>query len=123
LFCDGHGAYVGRVERGTHRERGQASVETVALVPALVVLTLALWQAVMAGWALVSAESAARAAARATLAGAPPRPAALAALPRGIRPGAHVRIRSAGVTVRVRIPAVLPGFGMDVSASAAVVRQ
>ena len=76
LFRDGPRAYVGRVERGTHRERGQASVETVALVPALVVLTLALWQAVMAGWALVSAESAARAAARAVLAGAPPRPAA-----------------------------------------------
>jgi hypothetical protein len=95
----------------------------VALVPALVVLTLALWQAVMAGWALVSAESAARAAARAALAGAPPRPAALAALPHGMRSGAHVRIRSGGVTIRVRIPAVLPGFGMDVSASAAAVRQ
>jgi hypothetical protein len=95
----------------------------VALVPALVILTLALWQAVMAGWALVSAESAARAAARAVLAGGPARGSALAALPRGMRPGARVRITSAGVTVRVRIPAVLPGFGMDVSASAATVRQ
>ena len=95
----------------------------MALVPALVVLTLALWQAVMAGWALVSAESAARAAARAALAGAAPRPAALAALPGGMRDGADVRIKAAGVTVRVRIPAVLPGFTMDVSASAAVVRQ
>jgi hypothetical protein len=95
----------------------------VALVPALVVLTLALWQAVMAGWALVAAESAARAAARAALAGAAPRPAALAALPGGMRDGADVRIKAAGVTVRVRIPAVLPGFTMDVSASAAVVRQ
>ncbi len=92
-------------------------------MPVLVVLTLALWQAVMAGWALVEAESAARAAARAALAGAAPRSAALAALPDGMRAGAGVRIRSGGVTVRVRIPAVLPGFAMDVSASAAVVRQ
>ncbi len=95
----------------------------MALLPALVVLTLALWQAVMAGWALVSAESAARAAARAALAGAPARGAALAALPHGMRSGARVRITSGGVTVRVRIPVVLPGFGMDVSASAARVRQ
>ena len=49
----------------------------------LLILTFAVWQAVMAGWALVSAESAARAAARAALAGSPPRPAALAALPGG----------------------------------------
>jgi hypothetical protein len=111
------------VERRTLRERGQASIETVALVPALVLLTLALWQAVMAGWALVSAESAARAAARAALAGSSPRPAALAALPGGMRNGAGVRITPGGVTVRVHIPAVLPGFSMDMSASAAVVRQ
>lgn len=111
------------MEQAAHRERGQASVETVALVPALVVLTVALCQAVMAGWALVSAESAARAAARAALAGAPARPAALAALPHGMRPGAHVRMAGGAVTVRVRIPVVLPGFGMDVSASAATVRQ
>lgn len=123
LFRDGHRAYVGGVQRPTHRERGQASVETVALVPALVILTLALWQAVMAGWALVSAESAARAAARAALAGGPARGAALAALPHGMRSSALVRITSGAVTVRVRIPAVLPGFGMDVSASAARVRQ
>lgn len=111
------------MQRATHRERAQASVETVALLPALVILTLALWQAAMAGWALVSAESAARAAARAALAGAAPRPAALAALPHGMRSGADVRITSSGVKVRVRIPAVLPGFGMDVTASAATVRQ
>jgi hypothetical protein len=111
------------VARERHRERGQASIETVALVPALLILTVAVWQAVMAGWALVSAESAARAAARADLAGSPARPAALAALPDGMRPGASVRLASGAVTVRVHIPSVLPGFAADVSASAPAVRQ
>lgn len=109
--------------RGAHRERAQASVETVALVPVLLILTVAVWQAVMAGWALVSAESAARAAARATLAGSPPRPAALAALPGTMRSGAAVRLAGRTVTVRVHIPSVLPGFAADVSASAPAERQ
>ena len=109
--------------RGGHRERGQASVETVALVPALLVLTVAAWQLVMAGWALVSAQAAARAAARAELAGAPLRAAALAALPDGMRSGAAVRLTAGTVTVRVRIPSVLPGFAAHVTASAAAVRQ
>jgi hypothetical protein len=113
---------LGFVGRGTHRERGQATIETVALVPALLVLTVAVWQAVMAGWALVSAEDAARAAARAALAGSPSRPAALAALPGGMRSGAVVRLAGGTVLVRVHIPGVLPGFSADVSASAAAVR-
>jgi Flp pilus assembly protein TadG len=111
------------VARGAHRERAQASVETVALVPVLLILTAAVWQAAIAGWALVSAESAARAAARAALAGSPLRPAALAALPGSMRSGAAIRLAGRTVTVRVHIPSVLPGFAADVSASAPAVRQ
>ncbi len=105
------------------QERGQASVETVALIPVLVLLTFATWQAAIVGWALVSAQSAARAAARAALAGSAPRPAALAALPAGMRRGVSTRIASGRVTVRVHVPAVLPGFAFDVSASAPAARQ
>jgi hypothetical protein len=111
------------MHRRTHPERAQASVELVVLLPALLVLTVAVWQAAMAGWALVSAQSAAGAAARAVLAGAPPRPAALAALPAGMRAGAVVERTRGRVTVRVHVPAVLPGFAADVSASAADVGQ
>lgn len=93
------------------------------LLPVLVALTFAMWQAALAGWTLVSAESAARAAARAALAGSPLRPAALAALPASMRPGARVEASGGRVTVRVHIPAVLPGFDADVSASAAEVRS
>jgi hypothetical protein len=104
-------------------QRGQASVETVVLLPVLVALTFAVWQAALAGWALVAAESAARAGARAALAGSPPRSAALAALPGSMRAGARVEDSGGRVTVHVRIPALLPGFAADVSASAAEVRS
>jgi hypothetical protein len=112
------------VERaqGSPRERGQASVETVVLLPVLVALAVAMWQAAAAGWTLVSAESAARAGARAALAGSPPRQAALAALPAPMRAGARVEDAGGRVTVRVHIPAVLPGFDADLSASATEVR-
>jgi hypothetical protein len=95
----------------------------MALVPALLILTVAAWQMLMAGWALVSAQAAARSAARAELAGAPLRTAALAALPDGMRSGATVRLAAGNVTVRVHIPSVLPGFAADVTASAPAVRQ
>jgi TadE-like protein len=121
----GRGPTFERVERAqpNPREHGQASIETVVLLPVLVALTFAMWQVALAGWALVSAESAARAAARAALAGSPPRPAALAALPGAMRPGAQVEDSGARVTVRVHIPAVLPGFDAELSASASEVRS
>ena len=120
----GPGPTFERVERAQRspRERGQASVETVVLLPVLIALTFAMWQAALAGWTLVSAESAARAAARAALAGSPARQAALAALPGSMRPGARVVDAGGRVTVRVRVPAVLPGFEADLSASATEVR-
>jgi Flp pilus assembly protein TadG len=105
------------------RQRGQASVETVVLLPVLVAVTFAVWQAALAGWALVAAENAARSGARAALAGSPPRSAALAALPGSMRSGARVEDSGGTLTVRVRIPAVLPGFAADLSASAGEVRS
>ena len=42
-----------RVERASDRERGQASIETVVLLPVMVVVTFAVWQAALAGWTLV----------------------------------------------------------------------
>jgi pilus assembly protein CpaE len=110
------------MRRGRHGQCGQASVETVALLPVALVVALAVWQAVLAGWALVSAEAAARAGARAVLAGSPAGPAAAAALPGGMRRGLEVRRTGGAVMVRVRIPAVLPGLDAAVSASAAAVR-
>jgi Flp pilus assembly protein TadG len=104
-------------------ERGQASVETAILLPALVALALACWQALLVGWTSISAEHAVRAAARARLTGAAPRAAAARVLPGVMRNGLEVTTSGTTVTVRVRTPSLVPGFGMVVHARAAVVRQ
>jgi hypothetical protein len=105
------------------RQRGQASIETVALLPVLLLAALACWQAVLVGWTAVSAAHAARAAARAELVGDPPRPAATAALPDSMRAGLALRSDGQAVHVQVRVPAVIPGLDLSLGADADVVRQ
>jgi Flp pilus assembly protein TadG len=104
-------------------ERGQASVETAILLPALLAVALACWQALLVGWTSISAEHAARAAARARLVGAEPRAAAAGVLPGVMRGGLAVTLQATRVVVRVRTPSVIPGFGMAMTAEAPLVRQ
>jgi hypothetical protein len=100
-------------------ERGQATVELVALLPLLAVLAVSLWQAVIAGQALWLAGSAARAAARATAVGADPREAARRALPAALERGLLVAPGDAGeVRVEVAVPAVV-GAGRLTTVTAA----
>jgi hypothetical protein len=107
-----------------HRgERAQASIEVVALVPALVLVLACVWQAALAGLALTAAQSASRSGARAALVGRPAAPAAIAALPASMRAGAAVREAAGRVVVTVRVPSVVPGFAPEVSSAAPVVRQ
>jgi hypothetical protein len=89
----------------------QASVEFVALLPALAVCLILAGQAVAAGWALWSAGVAARAGARAAHVGADPEAAARRALPGPLRGGAVIR-SGGGVRVRVRVPALVPGIAL-----------
>jgi TadE-like protein len=105
------------------RQRGQASIETVALLPVLLLAAVACWQAVLVGWTAVSAAHAARAAARAELVGDPPQPAAMAALPDSMRAGLAVRSDGRAVHVHVRVPAVIPGLDLSLGADADLVRQ
>jgi hypothetical protein len=92
------------------RQNGQAAVETVAVVAALGVLTLAGWQVVVAAYAWQAAQGAARTAARAGAVGAPVGRAALGTLPAGLARRASVRAGGDGsVSVQIRVPAVLPG--------------
>jgi hypothetical protein len=86
---------------------GQASVEFVAVLPALAVCLVIAAQAVAAGWALWSAGNAARAGARAEHVGSDAAAAARRALPAPLRAGAEIRSGD-GVRVRVRVPALLP---------------
>jgi hypothetical protein len=99
-------------------QRAQASVELVAILPLLLVLLLAIGQLVVAGYALWSAGSAARAGARAAHVGGDPKGAARSALPEPLRTGARVRT-DGPVEVRVQAPPLIRGLpSIPVTASA-----
>ena len=88
-------------------ERGQATVELVALLPLIALLAGVMWQATVAGQAVWLAGSAARAAARASAVGGDPRAAARGVLERGL---VISRLAGAdGVRVSISIPAVIGG--------------
>jgi hypothetical protein len=88
--------------------RGQASVELVAVLPALAVCLVIAGQTVAVGWALWSAGNAARAGARAEEVGGRAEAVARRTLPGPLRRDAEIHTGD-GVRVRVRVPALLPG--------------
>lgn len=103
-------------------EGGQASVELVGVLPAVLVAGLVAWQLVLAGHATWVCAHAARVAARAVLVGEDRLRAARSAVPQGLRRELTVRAAGGGrVVVFVPIPLVLPGvrspFGVTASAS------
>jgi TadE-like protein len=86
-------------------QRGQATVELVALLPLVVLAAAVLLQVALAGHAAWSAAQAARAGARAVAVGGDPRAAARAALPASLARGLRVvRGRDGEVRVTVRVP-------------------
>lgn len=92
----------------------------MALVPLLLVSAFAVAQALTAGWALLSAGEAARAAARAAHVGGDAEDAAGRALP-GLLEPAEVNADGSEVRIEVRVPSVLPGVPrIPVAASAAL---
>src|SRR5215210_7430347 len=89
-------------------ESGQASVEAVAVVPAVILAALVGWQMLLAGHTLWLCAGAARAAARAELVGLSPERAARSALPGSLERGLSVeRPDGDGVRVEVRVPILL----------------
>lgn len=96
-----------RVLPGPGRERGTASVELLATLPALILATLIAAQIALAGHALWSAGVAARAGARAAHVGGHPQRVARDALPSLLRRGAEVTAGD-GVSVKVLVPRLLP---------------
>jgi hypothetical protein len=98
---------------------GQASVELIAALAALVACVLIAAQAVAAGWALWSAGNAARAGARAEHVGADGEAVARRALPGPLSEGAEVRSGDReGVRVRVEVPEVVPGVELPALSAA-----
>ncbi len=88
---------------------GQASVELLAGLPALLLAGLIGFQLLAAGWALTLADNAAEAGALARVAGADPQAAARDALPGWARDRVSVVTDGGRVEVRLRPPSPLPG--------------
>jgi hypothetical protein len=101
-------------------ESGQASVETVAVVPVVLLVALIAWQLLLAGHTLWLCAGAARAAARADLVGLSPRAAARSALPSSLERGLSVERTGGGrVRVEVRVPILLNAWQSPVRVAAA----
>lgn len=102
-----------RERRAAARESGQVAMETVALVPAVIVMCLLAWQVGLTALAFVWNGHAANEAARAVSVGEDPVAAARNAMPASMRSTIHVSVRSDQRTVEVRsdIPVLCPGCG------------
>ena len=103
-------------------ERGQASVELVAALPALLLLALVVFQLLAVGYSVVLAGDAAEAGALALAGGADARQAARAALPGWSRARLTVNVTGDSVRVAMRPPSALAVLTrtLEVHASAAV---
>ena len=111
---------LGHTSASVRDERGTASVELVAVVPALIIALLVAAQIAVIGHAFWAAGIAARAGARAALVERSASRAALRALPESLRRGARVE-DDEGVEVRVVLPRLLPVVPeIDVTASASL---
>jgi hypothetical protein len=110
----------------TESQRGQASIELLGVLPAVLLAALAAWQIVLAGHTAWLAGNAARVAARAEAVGRDPDDAARGALPSHLRRGLVVKGRGDGrIDVRVRVPIVVQGgtSPVRVAASASLPQQ
>jgi Flp pilus assembly protein TadG len=103
-------------------ERGQASVELLALLPLLLAVALAAAQLLAAGYSSVLAGNAAEAGALALAGGGDARSATRAALPGWSRARAEVSVSGGRVHVTLRPPTLLAPLArrLEVSAVAAV---
>jgi hypothetical protein len=88
-------------------ERGQAAVELVAALPALLLAGLIALQLLAAGYALILADGAAEAGALALATGSPAADAVREALPDWAEDEVEVTVRGGQVTVYLRPPAPL----------------
>jgi hypothetical protein len=105
-------------------DEGQASVELLAGIPALVLAGLVALQLLATGYSLTLADGAAEAGAMAMAAGKPVGPAVRDALPGWARERSNVRVDGGRLTVRLEPPSPLAAVarGLEVSSSSWVRR-
>jgi hypothetical protein len=100
-------------------ERGQASVELIAVLPLALLVGLVAWQVALAGHTAWLSAQAARVAARAAAVGRDPEAAARSALPRSLEHGLEVERRpTGGVRVRLHVPLLTRGLAGPATVSA-----
>ena len=92
------------------RQRGQASVEVLGVLPLLILVGLCVWQLHLGMSAATNVENAARTGSRVAAQGGDARGAALRALPPGQRGGAQITVAGELVRVRSNVPTVVPGL-------------
>ncbi len=102
------------------REQGQATVELVAALPALLLAGYVAFQLLATGYAMTLADGAAEAGALALASGRPALRAAREALPGWAAEDADVSVAGGRVTVRLRPPALSPAIadGLAVTGTA-----
>jgi hypothetical protein len=100
-------------------QAGQASVEMVAALPAVLLVGLVVWQFALAGHTTWACANAARVGARAAVVGADAEAAARTALPEGLHRGLRVGDEGGEVRVRVRVPLVAYRWSSPVTTEAA----
>jgi hypothetical protein len=116
------GGRAGAVRRRHRGDRGQATVEAIALAPVIVAIGLAILQLLAVGYASVLAGNAAEAGALALAAGTDAREGARRSLPGWSRARARVEVDGGRVEVHLKPPSPLKALadGLEVTATAAV---
>ena len=121
----GLGSVRARVRAGSSQpERGQASIEVLAALPALLLAALVCLQLLATGYSLTLADGAAEAGALALAAGRAPGPAVDAALPGWARDRIDLEVEGGRLRVRLRPPSAVEAVSraLEVSSSAWVRR-
>jgi hypothetical protein len=94
-------------------DRGQASVELLGMLPFLLLAAMCAWQLLLVGYAVTSAENAARAASRVEARGGDGAKAAKRVVGGPLRKGIKTDLDGTKATVRVRVPLLVPGVSSD----------
>ena len=101
-------------------DRGQASVELLAGIPALMLAGLVVLQLFAVGYSLTLADGAAEAGAMALAAGRPAAPAVREALPGWARHRIRIEVDGGRLTVRLRPPSPVAGIARRLELSSSV---
>jgi pilus assembly protein CpaE len=105
---------------GAHPQRGQATIELIAVLPCVVLVAAVAWQLALVGHAAWMSAVAARAGARADAVGRDAGAAARSALPRSLERGLVVRrMPEGGVRVSARVP-LLGGHSVRIGAASSL---